>query len=214
MSGAMVDAARNEVLLGKRRIASHASERDYAPVARSLLWKLGYAVLPAEELADPELRIVREDRLPELATLPPLPVVLLTDRREPRSGGARVVGTVRCPAGVRALYELLQAALEDQPRAVPRVPVLLPARASSEAEAFELEVRSISEAGCLLAGPRLPALDRTLELAVDFPWGETLRVAAVVSYEQSGRVGAVFQGMTLASRERAAKLVGRLLEGL
>jgi hypothetical protein len=210
----MADVDRDGALLGKRRIASHAAERDYAPVARALLWKLGYAVLPAEELPDPELRIVREERLPELEGLAPLPLVVLTDRREPRARAADVVGTVRCPAGVRALYELLQAALEDRPRAVPRVPVCLPARASSDADAFALEVRSISEAGCLLAGPRLPALDRTLDLAVDFPWGETLRVAAVVSYEQAGRVGAVFQGMTLASRERAAKLVGRLLEQL
>jgi hypothetical protein len=62
--------------------------------------------------------------------------------------------------------------------------------------------------------PKLPALDKTVDLAVEFPWGETLRVAAVVSYEQGGRVGAVFQGMTLASRARAGKLVERLLERL
>jgi hypothetical protein len=210
----MTGTDRDGALLGKRRIASHAAERDYAPFARSLLWKLGYAVLPAEELPDPELRIVREERLAEVAELPPLPIVLLTDRREPGSGDARVVGTVRCPAGVPPLYALFQAALEAEPRAVPRVPVSLPARASSGGNAFELEVRSISEAGCLLAGPKLPALDKTVDLAVEFPWGETLRVVAVVSYEQGGRVGAVFQGMTLASRARAGKLVERLLERL
>lgn len=203
---------RDGALLGKRRIASHAVERDYAPFARSLLWKLGYAVLPAEELSDPELRIVREDRLPEVAQLAPLPIVLLTDRREPGAGDARVVGAVRRPAGVPALYQLLQEALEEHPRGAPRVPVSLPARASSGEESFELEVRSISESGCLLGGPKLPALEKSLDLAIEFPWGETLRVAAVVSYEQGSRVGAVFQGMTLASRTRAAKLVGRLLE--
>jgi len=205
---------RDELLRGKRRIASHAAERDYAPVARSLLWKLGYAVLPAEELPNPELRIVREDRLPEVAALAPLPVVLITDRREPGAGDARVVGTVRRPAGVPALYQLLQTALEEHPRAVPRVPVSLRATATSGAQSYALEVRSISEGGCLLAGAKLPALDQSLDLAIEFPWGETLRAGAVVSYEQGGRVGAVFHGMTLAARARAAKLVGRLLEQL
>jgi len=210
----MTDIARDGALLGKRRIASHAEERDYAPVARSLLWKLGYAVLPAAELPDPELRIVREDRLADVAQLAPLPLIVLTDRREAGSGDARVVGTVRRPAGVPPLYQLLQLALEEHPRSVPRVPTSLRARATAGEQRFELEVRSISEAGCLLAGAKLPALDRALDLDVEFPWGERLRVAAVVSYEQGGRVGALFQGMTLAERERAAKLVGRLLERL
>src|SRR5574338_175102 len=211
MRGSMRGTDRDEALVGKRRVASHALERDYAPVARSLLWKLGYAVLPAEELPDPELRIVREDRLGELAALPPLPVILLTDRREPGAGDARIVGTVRRPAGVPALYALLQSALEEHPRAVPRLPVSLPARARAGSEAFELEVRSISEGGCLLGGAKLPPLDRSLDLTIEFPWGETLRVAALVSYEQGGRVGAVFEDLTLSARARAAKLVGRLL---
>jgi hypothetical protein len=210
----MTDDGRDGALLGKRRIASHAEERDFAPFARSLLWKLGYAVLPAAELPDPELRIVREDRLALVAQLPPLPLIVLTDRREPGSGDARVIGTVRRPAGVPPLYQLLQLALEEHPRKVPRVPTSLPARASAGEQRFDLEVRSISEAGCLLGGAKLPPLDKALELDVEFPWGERLRVSAVVSYEQGGRVGALFQGMTLAERERAAKLVGRLLERL
>lgn len=211
----MTHIARDGALLGKRRIASHAEERDYAPVARSLLWKLGYAVLPAAELPDPELRVVREDRLGELAAHAPLPFVLLTDRREAGSGDARAVGTVRRPAGVPALYQLFQLALEAHPRSVPRVPTALPARARiGDDQPLDLEVRSISEAGCLLAGAKLPPLERTLELDVEFPWGEHLRVAAVAAYEQAGRVGALFQGMTLAERGRAAKLVGRLLERL
>jgi hypothetical protein len=33
---------------------------DYAPFARAMLWKLGYAVLPPEELERARLRIVSE----------------------------------------------------------------------------------------------------------------------------------------------------------
>lgn len=208
----MSEAVSSDALAGKRRIASYALERDYAPFARSLLWKLGYAVLPAEEVSDPELRIVREDRLAEVAKLPPLPMILITDRRQPESGDARVTGTVRRPAGVPPLYRLMQSALEDHPRAVPRVSSALKARASNDVYTYDLEVRSLSENGCLLAGPKLPALDTTWNLHVEFPWGEKIDVTAIVSYEQSGNVGALFQSMTLATRERMAKLVARLLD--
>jgi hypothetical protein len=211
----MSEAVTSDSLAGKRRIASYALERDYAPFARSLLWKLGYAVLPAEELSNPELRIVREDRLAEVAKLPPLPLILITDRRQPESGDARVTGTVRRPAGVPPLYRLMQSALEEHPRAVPRVASALKARAKGETYTYDdLEVRSLSENGCLLAGPKLPALDTTWELHIEFPWGEKLDVTAIVSYEQGGNVGALFQSMTLATRERTAKLVARLLDRL
>ena len=208
----MSEAVSSDTLAGKRRIASYALERDYAPFARSLLWKLGYAVLPAEEVSDPELRIVREDRLAEVAKLAPLPMILITDRRQPESGDARVTGMVRRPAGVPPLYRLMQSALEDHPRAVPRVSSALKARASNDVYTYDLEVRSLSENGCLLAGPKLPALDTTWNLHVEFPWGEKIDVTAIVSYEQSGNVGALFQSMTLATRERMAKLVARLLD--
>jgi hypothetical protein len=141
-------------------------------------------------------------------------LILLTSRRQAETGDARVTGAVRRPAGVPALYRLLQAALEQHPRGVPRIPVSLRARAASGAQAFDLEVRSLSENGCLLAGPKLPFLESALELSIEFPWGEKLEVPAVVAYEQGGAVGALFQGLTLAARRRAAKLVARLLETL
>ena len=208
----MSEGVRSDSLAGKRRNASYALERDYAPFARSLLWKLGYAVLPAEEVTDPELRIVRDDRLAEVAKLAPLPMILITDRRQPETGDARVTGTVRRPAGVPPLYRLMQSALEDHPRTVPRVTAALKARASNDTYGYDLEVRSLSENGCLLAGPKLPALDTTWNLHVEFPWGEKIDVTAIVSYEQGGNVGALFQSMTLATRERLAKLVARLLD--
>jgi hypothetical protein len=196
----------------RRRIASFAKESDYAPFARALLWKLGYAVLPPEELGDAELRIVREDRLAEVAKLPPLPLILVTDRRQAESGDARVAATVRRPAGVPVLYRLLQEALEEHPRAVPRVPVALPVRAKGSFHEYELTVRSISESGCLLTGPKLPPLDATLELGIEFPWGEKVELASTVAYEQAASVGALFQHPTPASRQRLAKLVTRLLK--
>ncbi len=210
----MEDGSAEEGLNGRRRVASHATDADYAPFARSLLWKLGYAVMPAGELPEAELRIVREERLAEVAALPPLPLILLTTRRQAETGDARVIGAVRRPAGVPALYRLFQAALEEHPRSVPRIPVSLRAHAKGAVHGFDLEVRTLSENGCLLAGPKLPHLDSAVELSIEFPWGEKLEVAAVVAYEQGGAVGALFQGMTLAARRRTAKQVARLLDTL
>jgi hypothetical protein len=210
----MEEGSAEETLRDHRRIAYHARDADFAPFARAMLYKLGYAVMLPEELPDPQLRIVREDRLAEVAKLPQLPIILLTDRRQAETGDARVIGAVRRPAGVPALYRLLQAALEEHPRAVPRIPVSLRARARASVHAFDLEVRTISENGCLLAGPKLPLLDSAVELSIEFPWGEKLEVAAVVAYEQGGAVGALFQGMTLAARRRTAKQVARLLDTL
>jgi PilZ domain len=202
-----------DALEGRRRIASYATERDYAPFARAMLWKLGYAVLPPEEIASPELRVVREGRLGEVTQLPLRPLILLTDRRQAETGDARVTGTVRRPAGVPALYRLFQAALEEHPRSVPRAPASLPARGTSGAgQAFDLVVRSLSENGCLLAGPKLPFLETPLDLVIEFPWGEKLQLAALVAYEQAGNVGALFQQLTPALRLRLGKLVARLLE--
>jgi hypothetical protein len=197
-------------LEGKRRVASHATDADYAPFARAMLWKLGYAVLPPEELERAELRIVSERRLSEVAALPPLPLILLTDRRQPEGGDARVTGSVRRPAGIHPLYRLLQAALEEHPRGVPRVPVSLAARASGGGRAFDLAVRSISENGCLLEGAKLPPLDSELELSIELPWGEKIEVGASIAYEHGGSAGAIFQP-TLVAQQRIAKLVTRLL---
>jgi hypothetical protein len=199
-------------LEGRRRVASYAAESDYAPFARAMLWKLGYAVLPPDELEAPEARIVCESRLAEVASLPPLPLILLTDRRPPEGGDARVTGSVRRPAGVHPLYQLLQVALEENPRGVPRVPTSLPARASCGPRAFDLVVRSLSQNGCLLAGPKLPTLDSQAQLAIELPWGEKIEVAAQIAYEQGGSAGAVFQAMTLTEQQRIAKLVIRLIQ--
>jgi hypothetical protein len=94
---------------------------------------------------------------------------------------------------------------------VPRVATSLPARASGGARVFELEVRSISENGCLLAGPKLPSLDSELALSIELPWGEKIEATALVSYELAGEAGTVFQALTLPEQQRIAKLVTRLL---
>jgi len=191
-------------------IASHASDSDYTPISRVLLWKLGYALVPAEEAQRPALRVVREDRLDEVAPNAE-PIILLTRERAARAADPRVTGSLRRPARLHELYRLIQAALEEHPRSVPRVATSLRARGSDEERAFDLEVRSLSENGCLVAGTDRPALGASLELAIELPWGERLATPAVAAYEQGTQLGLVFHGITLGARMKIAKAVLELL---
>jgi hypothetical protein len=195
-------------------IASHAAETDYAPTSRVLLWKLGYALLPPEEAGTPALRVVREDRLGEIPGPTTEPIILLTRARKSCPQDPRVVGTVRRPAGLHELYRLFQAATEAHPRAVPRVACALEASADSDAHRFALTVTSLSENGCLVRGPRLPALDTRLALDIELPWGEHVGGPAVAAYEQGDQLGLVFHDIKLAERKKLVKAVTQLIDRL
>ena len=200
------------MLESRRCIASHASESDYAPTSRVLLWKLGYDLVPAEDAEAPELHVVREDRLGEIPMSAREPIILLTVGRNRRPSEPRFVGRVRRPAGLHELYQLIQAALEETPRSVPRVPTSLEALATGEGQQWKLVVESFSENGCLVSGDALPALETVLELDIELPWGERVSASGVAAYEQGGKLGLVFNGITLAARKSLAKVVTKLLQ--
>jgi len=192
-------------------IASHAADSDYAPTSRVLLWKLGYALVPAAEASDPSLRVVRDDRLGEVAAQPGAPIILLTRDRSAKQRDPRIAGTLRRPARLHELYRLIQVTLEKHPRAVPRVPTSLRAKAASEDAHYEFDVSSLSENGCLVTGPKLPLHGAALELEIELPWGQRLATPAVVAYEQRENLGLVFHGITLGARKKVAKAVMELL---
>jgi len=195
-------------------IASHASDGDFTPTSRSLLWKLGYALVPAEEAESPALRVVRDDRLAEVAAPHAEPIILLTQGRGRKSRDPRVLGSVKRPAGLHELYRLIQAALEEQPRSVPRAPCSLVAHGTHADGRWELVVQSLSESGCLVTGPELPAIDTAFDLEIELPWGVSIATPAVAAYEQGGSLGLVFHGVTLNARKKLAKAVLQLLERL
>jgi hypothetical protein len=198
----------------RRCIASHAAESDYAPLARMLLWKLGYELRPPEEVPRPALHVVTEERLGELASAK-APIVVLTRSRRPRIRDERVVGVVRRPAGPHPLFQLFQSALEPQPRSVLRVPTeSLRAWGRSEDDQWELTVESLSENGCLVAGSKLPALDTLLQIEIELPWGPRVRAPAVAAYELGEDLGLVFHAITLEAQQQIRKAVVKLLERL
>jgi hypothetical protein len=158
--------------------------------------------------------VVRDDRLAEVAAPHAEPIILLTQGRGRKSRDPRVLGSVKRPAGLHELYRLIQAALEEQPRSVPRAPCSLVARGSSEDARWDLVVHSLSESGCLVTGPELPAIDTALDLEIELPWGVSIATPAVAAYEQGGCLGLVFHGITLNARKNLGKAVLQLLERL
>jgi hypothetical protein len=198
----------------RRCIASYASESDYAPLARHLLWKLGYELRPPEEAPVPELRIVHEERFGDVPRFPAVPIILLTSRRRARVRDERIVGLVRRPAGPHELHQLIQAALEEHPRSSLRVPTSLRAWGRSEDDQWELTVESLSEQGCLVAGSKLPQLDTLLQIEIELPWGPRVRAPALATYEQGERLGLVFHGITLEGQGHIRKAVVSLLDRL
>jgi len=192
-------------------IASHAAESDYAPTSRMLLWKLGYELVAPEHAHEPALRVVRDDRLSEVAAQPNAPIILLTRGRRTVQRDPRVAGTLRPPAGLHELYRLIQVALEEHPRSVPRAPTLLRATGTTEAKRFEFAVTSLSECGCLVSSLKPPLHGARLDVEIELPWGERLSTPAIVAYEQGECLGLVFHGITLGARKKVAKAVMELL---
>jgi hypothetical protein len=88
----------------RRLIISYARPDAYVPLARVILARMGYPIVPAEEWEDlptgdrertPDLRIVDERRLgeiPEDAGLCEVPMIVLTGRHGVTGANPRIVG--------------------------------------------------------------------------------------------------------------------------
>ena len=83
---------------------------------------------------------------------------------------------------------------------------------SESGDYWDFVVISLSENGCLVTGDKLPALQTKLTLRIEMPWGERIEVPADAAYEQREALGLVFDGITLATQRKRAKLVRKLLE--
>ena len=136
-------------------IECHTGPRAYAPQTRAALAGLGYELVPANSKRSrgPSLRLVDErrfDRIPSASEDPATPIVSLTGARPLERDDPRIVGRVVRPAALVELYRLIQEALEEHPRKVPRVPAQLAARCVRGDRRWVAVVLSISQGGCLL----------------------------------------------------------------
>ncbi|NNL65453.1 MAG: hypothetical protein HKP30_04365 [Myxococcales bacterium] len=199
-----------------RLVASYASARSYSPLAAKILPKIGYEIVPVEryaEVADrpPDLQICEERRLPEIfdtTAASSIPTVVLTGwRGAPEVDGKIVVGAVRIPAGLHELYRVLQEALEEQPRSVPRVATRLRARCRRDTMEWDARVLSLSENGCLIKSSVVPPLGAVLDVAFDLPRLGTVETQASASYQLMPQLGLVFHATRPEFRRAIATYV-------
>jgi hypothetical protein len=209
----------------RRLVVSYAHAEAYAPLARAILAKMGFWIVPAEELEDlppsrrdqrPDLRVVDERRLGEVPDDleedgAPIPMIVLTGRGGVTGADPRIVGAVRRPAGLHDLYRLIQDALEETPRGTPRVPTHIPARCRRNDHEWRASVLSLSENGCLLRSPEPVLLGTQVELAFPLPKGGLIVTEAEFAYQLVPDYGVVFHGTPAASRESILQYVTETL---
>jgi hypothetical protein len=209
----------------RRLVACLADESALVLYTRVVLGKLGYGVLTPEELAtlppglarmEPQAYLVDESRLADVPDDSAVPILLLTGPEGVREVDLRIFGAVRKPAGVHALYRLLQQALEAKPRGTLRAGVALAARfepGEGEGEGFGGEILSLSEAGCLARASRPVRLGSEFELAFDLPGHGPIEVRAEAAYYQVADLGLVFSALPAQARSAVRDFVhARLLE--
>jgi hypothetical protein len=207
-------------------IISYARPEAYVPLARVILARMGYSIIPAEEwdalsAADrdraPDLRIVDERRLGEVSDddgLSEVPMIVLTGRRGVSGVDPRIVGAVARPAGLHELYRLIQQTIEDTPRSTPRVATHLPARCRHGEREWRGAVLSLSENGCLLRTPEPVNLGSRIEISFDLPRTGTIEIEAESAYQLVPDTGLVFHRTPAAFREAITSFVEESLAAI
>ncbi len=199
-------------------LVTYSREEAFAPHARSILARLGYAIWTEKEYdeirgaldsstgadIDIEMRIVDEHRLRDLSRADDagdVPITLLTSRRGIRSEDPRVVAAVKRPAGLHDLYRVLPQFFEERPRSTPRVPTHLRARCDQNGRRFGAAVVSLSESGCLLRSSEPVLLGSTLKLSFHLPRVGDVEVVAESAYQMVPDLGLVFSATPVHVRE-------------
>ncbi len=191
-------------------------------MTRTLLGRLGYAVLEPDDFAKcegehgrPDCLLVDERNLADLEDDggPPVPVVALTGRHGVTGADSRIVGALRRPVGIHALYRVLQQVLEETPRSVPRVPTHIPATCSRDGSRWSATVLMLSENGCLLRTPAPLILGSRLELSFALPRAGNLEFESEVAYQLVPDVGLIFDAVSPDARRCIGEFVTEALTG-
>lgn len=199
-----------------RLVAAYASAQSFSPIAAKILPKIGYEIVPVEQYAQracrpPDVQVAEEERLTEIyetTAASSIPTIVLTGwRGAPVVDGRIVVGAVRAPAGLHELYRVLQAALEELPRAVPRAPTRLRARCRRDTMEWDARVLSLSENGCLIKSSVVPPLGAVLDLCFELPHAGLIQTQASASYQVMPRLGLVFHATRPEYRRAIATFV-------
>jgi hypothetical protein len=195
-----------------RRIEVRVPSRDFSEGVRTALDRLGYELLPPRPRAgDPDARFVAAGRLSRLSKGATAPIIVFGGPRSRIADDPRVVGLVRRPAELLDLYALLQAALEEHPRAAPRIQASLPARSLLEGIDTPGAILSLSETGCLLRSTMILPEAGTLRLQFALPDGGLIYTRAETRHRSGKEAGLAFASLPETARSAIAGFVRRSL---
>lgn len=200
-------------------ILSLARPEAYVPMTRSILGRIGYAIVsPSEwqtnaDLAgvSPALCVVDERQLATSGDLPAVPLVVLCGKGRAELDDRRVVGVVAKPAGLHELYRLFQQALEPVARVHLRALTNLPVRLRRDGREWHGALLSLSENGCLVRSAEPLELGAELDVAFELPRAGWIETRAETSYQLVPDTGLVFQATPPASRRAILSFVEELL---
>jgi hypothetical protein len=206
----------------RRILLTHAAPEAFTEMSRTILTKLGYALVTPEEFPDcaeslgrdiPDLRIIDERSLAEVPEdgFPAIPIIVLTGRHGVTGADPRIVGAIRRPAGMHDLYRLAQEVLEDTPRTTPRIPTHFRARCYRDGNEWTGAVLSLSESGCLLRSTVPQMLGSRFTLSFTLPCIGTLDLEGEVTYQLVPDLGMTFHATSPSDRAAISDFIGRSL---
>jgi hypothetical protein len=214
----------NAEAIPRRILLTYAAPEAFTEVSRTILTRLGYALVTPEEFPAcaasmdrdlPDLRIVDERSLAEIAEdgFSSVPVIVLTGRYGVTGADPRIVGAIRRPAGMHDLYRLAQEVLEDTPRTAPRIPTHLKARCYRDGREWTGAVLSLSESGCLLRSTEPQMLGSRFSLSFALPRTGTLELDGEVTYQLVPDLGMTFHATSPSDRRAISDFIDRSLLG-
>ena len=208
----------------RRILLTYTAPEAFTEVSRTILTRLGYALVTPEEFPAcaasmdrdlPDLRIVDERSLAEIAEdgFSSVPVIVLTGRYGVTGADPRIVGAIRRPAGMHDLYRLAQEVLEDTPRTAPRIPTHLKARCYRDGKEWTGAVLSLSESGCLLRSTEPQMLGSRFSLSFSLPRTGALELDGEGTYQLVPDLGMTFHATSPADRKAISDFIHRSLLG-
>jgi hypothetical protein len=195
-----------------RLLLTNARPEAFAPHARSILARLGYAIVTGAEMeslacapeaasgmrSQVDMLISDEMRLadvPDTGGEDPIPVILLTGRHGIREQDSRVVAAVKRPAGLHDLYRIIQQYFEEMPRSTPRVATRIPVSCRQGGAQWDASVVSLSENGCLMRFEEPVRLGSKLKASMHLPHFGAVELEAEIAYQLVPDFGLIFNAI-------------------
>lgn len=207
----------HEIGIMGRRIGFRIGPTSLAPRVLEALGALGYTLIDLD--CERVTRATREgcglwlvdqdllDSLPDPDEAPDKRILLVGSPRSGPCDDPRVFASVRRPARLGAVYEMIQSALESTPRSAPRVKTRLSARCIRGEQRSLGAVLSLSEGGCLLRSGESLARGATLQIQFALPDYGLISTQAECRYAREGDAGLAFAGSESAVRHTIAHYV-------